>query len=131
MDFNKPGPNKRVCAFLIDSIIAQLIGGVLSFVIRIDVTWIMWSIIILFKDCYNGQSAGKFFVDTQVIDENNLPAKSSQAIIRNIFLMIPIFPLIEYCIMLRDKENGKRIGDTVAKTRVTDLKPQVQDGTYL
>ena len=78
-----------------------------------------------------GQSIGKYLVSTQVVDENNLPVKPSQTIIRNIFMIIPIFPLIEYFRMLRDKEEGKRIGDNVAKTKVNDLKPQISDNTFL
>ena len=49
MTFNKPGPNKRVCAFLIDSIIAQICGGVISFILGKNISWIIWSAIILLK----------------------------------------------------------------------------------
>jgi len=131
MDFNKPGPNKRVCAFFIDSIIAQICGGIISFAVARDINWIIWTVIILFKDCFNGQSAGKYLVGTQIIDENNLPAKPSKTIIRNIFMVIPLFPIIEYVRILRDKQEGRRIGDNVAKTKVNDLKPQTQDRTFL
>lgn len=131
MDFNKPGPNKRVCAFFIDSIIAQVCGGVVSFIFTKNVSWLVWSIIILFKDCFNGQGAGKYLVGIQVIDENNMPAKPSKTIIRNIFMIIPVFPIIEYVRMLRDKAEGKRIGDKAAKTKVTDLKPGTSDKTFL
>ncbi|MHB8155768.1 MAG: RDD family protein [Candidatus Omnitrophota bacterium] len=131
MDFNKPGSNKRVCAFFIDSIIGQVFGGIILFVVAIDISWIVWAVVILFKDCFNGQSVGKYLVGTQIIDENNLPVKSSKTIIRNIFMVIPIFPIIEYIRMLRDKEEGKRIGDKVAKTKVNDLKPQIKDNTFL
>ena len=46
-------------------------------------------------------------------------------------MVIPIVPLVEYCVMLRDKAEGKRLGDSAAKTRVTDLKPEEKDSTYL
>lgn len=131
MDFNKPGANKRVAAFFIDSIIAQVCGGIVSFVAVKDINLIIWAAVILFKDSFSGQSVGKYLVGTQIIDENNLPAKPSKTIIRNIFMIIPIFPLIEYVMMLRDKEEGKRIGDNLAKTKVNDLKPQIKDSTFL
>jgi uncharacterized RDD family membrane protein YckC len=131
MDFTKPGPNKRVCAFFIDSIIAQIIAGVLSVLISTSITWLVWSIIILFKDCMNGRSAGKYLVGTQILDENGSPAKPSKAILRNLFMIIPFFPLIEYFIMLRDKVEGKRVGDKAAKTKVNDLKPEIKDSTFL
>jgi uncharacterized RDD family membrane protein YckC len=131
MVFSKPGPNKRVCAFFIDSIIAQVIGGIFSVLISANISWLVWSLIILFKDCMNGQSAGKYLVGTQIIDETGSPAKPSKTILRNLFMIIPVFPLIEYFIMLRDKVEGKRVGDKAARTKVNDLKPQMQDGTFL
>jgi len=131
MEFNKPGPNKRVCAFFIDSVIGQVSGGIISLVLAIDLSWMIWAIFILFKDCFNGQSAGKYLVGTQVVDENNLPAKPSKTVIRNIFMIIPFFPLVEYVIMLRDKGEGKRIGDKATRTKVNDLKPHRKDEVFL
>jgi len=131
MDFNKPGPNKRVCAFFIDSIIGQIFGVLFSIALAKDISWIIWAVYILFKDCISGQSVGKYIVGTQVVDEDNLPAKYFNTIIRNIFMIIPLLPLIEYIVMLRDKEEARRIGDKIAKTKVNDLKPQAQDSTFL
>ena len=131
MDFNKPGPNKRVCAFFIDSIIAQLAGGVFSFLLARNLSWLVWSIAILIKDSINGQSVGKFLVGTRVTDEGNTPAGYSKTIARNFFMIIPIMPIVEYFVMLHDKQEGKRLGDKAAKTRVTDLKPQLKDKTFL
>jgi len=131
MDFIKPGPNKRVCAFFIDSIIGQVCIGMFSSVIEIDIGWIIWIVSILFKDFLEGQSAGKLLVGIQIIDESNLPVKYPKTILRNIFMIIPIFPIIEYFRILRDEEEGKRIGDDVAKTKVCDLKPQRQDSIFL
>jgi uncharacterized RDD family membrane protein YckC len=131
MEFNKPGPNKRVCAFFIDSVIGEISGGVISLILAVNLSWIIWAAFILFKDCFNGQSVGKYLVGTQVIDENSLPAKPSKTIIRNIFMIIPIFPLVEYIVMLRDKGEGKRIGDKATRTRVNDLKPHIKDNIFL
>ncbi len=131
MEFSKPGPNKRVCAFFIDSVIGEVSGGIISLILAVDLSWMIWAIYILFKDCLNGQSAGKYLVGTQVIDENNLPAQPLKTVIRNIFMIIPFFPLVEYVIMLRDKEEGKRIGDKATKTKVNDLKPHIKDNVFL
>ncbi|MDD5130343.1 MAG: RDD family protein [Candidatus Omnitrophica bacterium] len=131
MDFSKPGPNKRVCAFFIDSIIAQFIAIFISVLLGKNFTWAIWIIVILFKDCFNGQSAGKYLVGIQVIGEDGLPAKSAKTIIRNILMVIPVLPLIEYIVMLKDKVEAKRFGDRIAKTKVNDLKPQAKDSTFL
>ncbi len=131
MDFNKAGPNKRVCAFFIDSILGQVGGVLLSLAIGKNVSWFGWAGYILLKDCTQGQSVGKRLIGIQVIDENNDPANISKTILRNISMIIPVFPLIEYIVMLRDKAEGKRIGDRLVKAKVCDLKPQAQDGVFL
>ena len=44
-------------------------------------------------------------------------------------MIIPIFPIVEYFVMIKNNE-GKRIGDKVAKTKVNDLDPQAKDSAY-
>ncbi len=131
MSFVKPGPNKRVCAFFIDSIIAQTCGVIISLSIGRDITWFVWVAIILLKDYAGGKSLGKTLVGIQVIDRNGLPANIVKTISRNILMVLPVFPIIEYFVMLRDAGEGKRIGDSYAKTMVTDLKPEVSDSVFL
>lgn len=131
MDFQKPGPNKRVCAFFIDSISGGICGGLISEAVGTNVNWLVWAVIVLLKDYFNGQSLGKYLVGIQVVNKNDLPVKPVKTIVRNIFMIIPVFPLIEYVRMLRDKKEGKRTGDNVAKTKVTDLKPERKDVVFL
>ena len=131
MDFYKPGPNKRVCAFFIDSIIAQFFALVISLFLGRNISWAIWIVVILFKDCFNGQSMGKYLSGIQVIDQDGLVVKPSKTIIRNIFMVIPVLPLIEYFVMLSDKNEAKRLGDNIAKTKVNDLKPQIKDSVFL
>ena len=131
MDFHKPGANKRVCAYFIDCLIIAAGGRIISYVIAKDISFLFWLPTTLLKDCFNGQSIGKYLVGTCIVDEKNLPVKYSKTIIRNIFMEIPLFFIVEYFMMLKDKKEGKRIGDKVAKTKVTDLKPQVNDSIFL
>lgn len=130
MDFHRPGPNKRVCAFLIDSLAAQLAAIILSFLGLPKIESSIWYVYILLKDIFNGQSLGKSLVDLQVVDDNNKPASVGPTILRNVFLIIPIFPIVEYFVMKKDPL-GQRIGDRVAQTRVNDLKPETSDSVYL
>ncbi|MDD2752175.1 MAG: RDD family protein [Candidatus Omnitrophica bacterium] len=130
MEFIKPGPNKRVCAFLIDSIIGQILGILVSSSLKFNLNWPVWAAYILLKDSVEARSIGKFFVGIQVTDENNNPAKAPQTILRNLLMIIPIFPLVEYFVLLRNAQ-GRRLGDKAAKTQVTDLKPQLKDATFL
>lgn len=128
--FNKPGPNKRVCAFLIDSLIAGGIHIIIVLLIAKNIFDFAWYIYILLRDCFSGQSLGKRLVGLQVIDEKGTPVAASKTIARNIFMIIPFFPIIEYFIMLNE-ESGRRIGDKVAKTKVNDLRPEIPDVKFL
>lgn len=108
-----------------------MVGLVLSSALSRDVSWVSWAAVILFRDCLNGQSLGKYLVGTQVVDEENIPARPGKAILRNVTMVISIVPLIEYAVMLFEKEAGRRIGDRLARTKVRDLKPQISDVTFL
>ena len=129
MGIHKPGPNKRVFAFLIDSLIVNGIGLLLSFA-GIKIGWLVWIVYILFRDCYNGKSIGKFCVNLQVIDGEGKPANFTQSVTRNILMAIPVFPIIEYFVMINDNM-GRRIGDKLAKTQVNDLDSEDKESLYL
>ena len=129
MDIHKPGPNKRVFAFLIDSLIASGIGLFLSFA-GIKIEWLVWIAYIVLRDCYNGKSIGKFCVNLQVINEEGKPANFVQSVTRNILMAIPVFPIIEYFVMMNDGL-GRRIGDKLAKTQVNDLESEDKESLYL
>ncbi len=130
MEFSKPGPNKRVCAFLIDSCVGQFLTTFFFFSGLIQFNWIIWAVYILFKDSFNGKSLGKRLVGLQVIGLDGNVVKPRQALVRNILMIIPIFPVVEYIVMRCDKD-GRRLGDQMVKTEVTDLKPQLKDIRFL
>src|SRR3989338_734542 len=132
MDFIKAGPNKRICAFLIDNGLASTFSLWMFVDFKSQIAnWIAWTILMLFKDALSGRSPGKRFAGIQVVDEEGNPPRLSRILFRNLFLVIPIFPIVEYIVMLKDKQEGKRVGDKAAKTRVIDLKPLAKDITYL
>jgi len=143
--FIKAGPNKRVCTYLIDSLVIGLPNWGLGVLIGTTFGWILPGLYFLFKDAFNGQSVGKMVVGIQVVNEENRVAQPAEAITRNIpltvaqvvgamgqwFLLVAILvPIIEYFVMVNSK-NGQRIGDKIAHTRVQDLKPQIHDNTFL
>lgn len=131
MEFIKPGPNKRVCAFIIDISLASCFGILLSVVFQMKAAyWIFWLAYMFLKDYFNGQSAGKFLVGIQVRDEEGALPSIVKVIIRNLFLIIPLMPVVEYWVALKNKE-GRRAGDKVAKTRVHDLRPKIKDIVFL
>lgn len=128
MDFHKPGPNKRVFAFLLDLLIINGVQLLFSF-IKVNINWFIWAAYILLKDSYNGRSIGKICADLQIIDGEGKPVNFTQTIVRNIFMAIPLFPIVEYIVMMQDVQ-GRRIGDKIAKTKVNDLNPEEKDNMY-
>ncbi|MBL8013904.1 MAG: RDD family protein [Candidatus Omnitrophica bacterium] len=131
MEFIKPGANKRVCAFIIDNIIFDLIGLSVFGLFLVDFDLLFWLFGMVFKDCVGGQSLGKRVVGILVLGSDGNSATAMDTIKRNVLLILPIVPLVEYVVMLRDPENGQRLGDKWAETKVTDLKPESKDINFL
>jgi len=129
MGIRKPGPNKRVFAFLIDAVIANCVSLFLSLA-GIKIGWVFFIVYILFRDCYNGRSIGKLCVNLQVVNEDGSPADFTKSLIRNILMAIPFFPIIEYFVMINDSL-GMRLGDKLAKTQVNDLGTEDKESLYL
>lgn len=127
MEFNKPGLNKRVCAFVIDYGLATSLGMWLAILLETKTAaWTNCLFYLLLRDTLGGRSLGKLAVGLRVVDVKERPLKISQAIIRNIFVVLPLLPLLEYFVMLKNQQ-GRRVGDKVAKTLVIDLKPEIKD----
>lgn len=143
MEFVKPGPNKRVCATLIDYCILSLAMNVLWLIVSFVMPGLVGAIfgsmflslivntaLLLFRDAKDGQSPGKLILGLQVLTLSGQPAALVDSVKRNITTVIPIVQIIEYFIMRGDAE-GRRWGDKFAQTRVTDLKPASNDNIYL
>lgn len=143
--FVKAGPNKRVCAYLIDCCIAAVPCLAVQFLAGSMFSALLWLGYLLVKDCFMGQSLGKKLVGIQVVDIDNNPAWPNQALMRNMFWIIvcvlPLFnPVLwllsvaiviyEYVALIRDPL-GQRFGDKLALTRVYDLKPHQADWKFI
>ena len=75
------------------------------------------------KDSIDGRSIGKFIVGVQIVDSRTeQPAGPFQCFLRNLFCLI--WP-IEAIALLIDPE--KRIGDKVAKTKVINSHPELDN----
>lgn len=106
----------RIIAYIIDS----LISGALWFVPFVG--WIAGIAYILTRDglpFLDGQSVGKKAMNIRAVTADGQPLTNNwgPAIIRNIVLFIPLFPLIELIVMLTNP-NKLRLGDQWAKTKV-------------
>ena len=142
--------NKRVCAFLIDNLVAGIAGYIL---------WILDLGYLLFRDALfgGGRSIGKYIVGLRVVDMEGQPCNLRRSGLRNLLFMvasgvlivvnsfelvggganIPPYVrllvvivlsiyLVEYFGMRFSKEQ-RRWGDRMARTIVQDIKPDRPD----
>ncbi len=110
----------RILAYIID----VLIIAALSFVPYVG--WAVGIAYALTRDALpflDGQSVGKKAMNIRAVTEDGLPLTNNwgPAIIRNIVLLIPIFPLIELIVLLTN-DKKQRLGDQWAKTRVVSTR---------
>ena len=110
----------RIVAYLIDA----LITGV--FCIIPFVGWIVGFAYFLTRDglpFLDGQSVGKKAMNIRAVTEDGLPLTNNWGpeLIRNVVLLIPLFPLIELIVLLTN-DKKQRLGDQWAKTRVVTTR---------
>jgi uncharacterized RDD family membrane protein YckC len=106
----------RIVAYLID----VLVAGAASFIPYIG--WVLSIGYWLTRDALpflDGQSIGKKAMKIRAVTENGVALTNNwnASVIRNIALIIPIFPLIELIVMLTNPRK-QRLGDQWAKTLV-------------
>lgn len=113
---------KRIIAFLLDTLIAFIICMLLCFVLSylkmgihyLTITTIIW-IMLFCKDCFNGQSIGKRIMRIQVKDvASGQIASPTKCICRNLCYF---FTFVEVVVMYYSSKNF-RIGDYVMNTHV-------------
>lgn len=110
----------RIVAYLIDVIIM----GAMAIVPIAG--WIACAGYALTRDSLpflDGQSIGKKAMGLRAVTEDGQPLTNNwgPGIIRNVVLFIPVFPLIELIVLLSNN-NGLRLGDQWAKTKVISVK---------
>ncbi len=111
---------KRIVAFLIDAIIMAVISGIVNPIgIVLALAYLLTRDALPFLD---GQSIGKKVFNLQAVDYKGDPLTYNwiTSITRNVFLIIPVMPVIEL-IVLMVNEDGLRVGDQLANTRVVDV----------
>jgi len=109
-------------------IVAYIIDAAITFALAIVpfVGWIAAIAYFLTRDglpFLDGQSVGKKAMNIRAVTEDGLPLTNNwgPALIRNVVLLIPIFPIIELIVMLTN-EKKQRLGDQWAKTRVVSTR---------
>ena len=125
LDQTSPLTERRMVANDGNRIVAYLIDVVLVAVVSIVpfVGWIAGLAYLLTRDALpflDGQSIGKKVMKLRAVtaeDDQPLTNNWGPAILRNIVLFIPLFPLIELIVMLTNDQK-LRLGDQWAKTRV-------------
>jgi len=128
--FAKPGPNKRVCGYLVDMALAGIVSLVIAATLGKIPQFFFFLFYFLARDSFDGQSLGKRIVGMKVVNLENAPSTPGQGLLRNLIIILPLFPIIEYFVLLKNQD-GQRLGDKLAKTKVHDLNPEIKDSKFL
>jgi uncharacterized RDD family membrane protein YckC len=65
----------------------------------------------LLRDGFGGASIGKRIMGLKVVQGHNArPANALHSIVRNLFLLVPILNIVEFAMIINDRE-GRRLGD--------------------
>ena len=129
--------NRRQIAYLIDSVLWQIIATILGFgygmvAIRVMpgisqrqlfasgvVLGFAISLIIACKDGFGGLSIGKLATGVLVVDESTLkPIGFAASFKRNLCLTVPYLSAIAVIVIIVQMPKGQRLGDKWANTRV-------------
>ena len=107
---------QRIGAYLIDAILMTVIGIIPLLGILLIIAYALLRDALPFLD---GQSVGKKLLKLRAVTEDgqSLSGNWGPAIVRNVVLMIPFFPVVELIVLLTNKD-VKRLGDQWAKTKV-------------
>lgn len=119
---------KRAAAALIDSLVAIAAGYAVS-MISGSLFYPAFIGYMLTRDSLpflDGQSIGKKVLNTRAVTETgeSLSGNWNPGIIRNVPMIIPVFPLVEFILLLanKDKPGGlRRFGDQWGKTKVVNV----------
>jgi len=149
-----PGPNKRVCAYLIDICLAGWLGAALAQVAGASAGSLLTGGLILFRDQLGqGTSPGKRLCGLELVSvASEADISSRQSVIRNAIFALPYFvgglsvfmpwlallpalgvflaSVTEY-IFMRLRPDGRRLGDQWAKTQLLSTRPGQADSMYL
>lgn len=121
--------NTRLIAMLLDGLVAGGLYWTLAFVLPHfagKIAWLAGMAYIVMRDSLpflDGQSLGKRVMKLKAVtlDGKSLVGNLEAALIRNVSMIIPPFPLIELIVLLIREgkpEHGRRLGDEWAKTKV-------------
>ncbi|MFK7849457.1 MAG: RDD family protein [Akkermansiaceae bacterium] len=119
----------RIGAAVIDSLVAMGLSIAGGMVLE-SLSYPLFIGYMLTRDCLpflDGQSVGKKVLNLKAVTEDgaSLSGNWNPGLIRNVPMIIPVFPLVELIIMLvnKDKPEGlRRLGDQWGKTKVISLK---------
>jgi uncharacterized RDD family membrane protein YckC len=120
-NMSKATPGDRLVAFLLDMLIAIIVGLIPVIGNILGVAYILLRDSIPFLD---GQSIGKKVLKLQVIDletHTTINNRYDKSVIRNVSLFLPIFNIVDAAWLLFSDEKN-RFGDKWAHTTVVHLQ---------
>lgn len=123
--------NRRTVAWILEAFPVYLIGSLLTFATGVaNLHFIVLAAYLLVRDLPATGSWGKKLVGLGV-ESDKAELGASAKVLRNVPLIIPIVPLVEFFVAYTDANGMRRLGDRFAGTRVVDLAPErFGDGSW-
>ena len=117
--------NRRSVAWLLEFVPVHVLATLL--VVNVSpsrvLPWIVTAVWLAIRDIKTS-SWGKRLVKLEVVNETGGSPAPMARVLRNVTLMIPYLPVVEFLVAYFGKDpTMPRIGDLVAKTRIHDLAP--------
>jgi uncharacterized RDD family membrane protein YckC len=118
--FTTASEGERIGAYLIDVVFLIVIFLIPILGIFVGFAYVLLRDALPFLD---GQSIGKKVIGIRAVTEDGQPLTGNwgPALVRNVVLFIPLFPLVELIVLLTNPKK-QRLGDQWAKTRVVKVK---------
>jgi uncharacterized RDD family membrane protein YckC len=106
----------RIVAYLIDAIVGTILYYIPVIGIGVAIAYFLTRDALPFLQ---GQSIGKKVMKIRAVTADGAPLTNNwgATIIRNVVLLIPLFPLVELFVMMNNPDK-LRLGDQWAKTKV-------------
>ncbi|GAB4421779.1 MAG: hypothetical protein OHK0039_37120 [Bacteroidia bacterium] len=107
---------QRIAAYLVDVLLVIIVGLIPILGAIVGLAYMVTRDALPFLD---GQSVGKKLMKIRAVSADGAPLTNNwgPAIIRNVVLFIPFFPLVELIVLLTNPQK-LRLGDQWAKTKV-------------
>lgn len=116
--------NRRTVAYLVEVSVVFIVLAAPVALLGGWFSWVGFPAYFALRDMVGPASFGKTMVGLGLAEHDSDAAPgASGKILRNVLLIIPLVPLVEFFVAYYGNNEMQRLGDKLGKTRVVDLDP--------